>query len=54
MLMQILVTLFWVYDTKYSDGWLFFTEKYCLHTQATVGYFVTLTVSKIVLYSLFR
>jgi hypothetical protein len=41
------------YDTMQSGGWLFSTEIYCIHTVVTVGYFITLTVSKIVLHSLF-
>jgi hypothetical protein len=45
--------VFLVYDTVQSGGWLFFREILCLHTVATVGYFITLTVSEIVLHSLF-
>ena len=42
------------YDTVQSGGWLFFTEIYCHNTWATVGYFVTMTVTEIMLHSLFR
>jgi len=42
------------YDTVQSGGWLFFTETYCLHTWATAGYFVTLSVTDIMLHSLFQ
>jgi hypothetical protein len=46
--------VFCVYGTVQSGGWLFFTETYCLHTRATVGCFITLTVSEIMLHPLFR
>jgi len=53
MFIKIYVMVFLDYDTVQSGGWLFFTETYCIHTRATVGYFITLTVSKIMLHSLF-
>jgi len=37
------------YDTVQSGGWLIFTEIYCLHTRARVGYFITLMVTEIML-----
>jgi len=53
MLIKIYVMVILDYDTVQPGGWLFFTETYCLLTWATVGYFITLTVSEIMLHSLF-
>jgi hypothetical protein len=53
MLIKIYVMVILDCDTVQSGGSLFFTETYCLHTWATVGYFITLTVSEIMLHSLF-